>query len=290
MTECPLCQTACPPDARFCPKCGHALAVATPAATPPLLDTEPMPITPPPQAVTPPAAPAQPQLAASSPSKPPAPARRGHGALLGVLIGLALVLLAMIAAGGWWFTHLSNPATPAGTASAKPAPAPIELAPGLNPTDKTLPAKPATDTTASPATASAAQEAERALPPPQAKPAPAPSAAPAPASAIRPAPTSAPAPATPSRPAPAAEPAPQSSSRPVKADPQLIEPIKPAAKPTPAPVPPEVPASSKSAAPASAPAAQPAPAKPASSQSGSNALHDDIVRRKEALKRQMGAE
>lgn len=276
MTECPLCQTACPPDARFCPKCGHALAVATPAATPPLLDTEPMPITPPPQAVTPPAAPAQPQLAASSPSKPPAPARRGHGALLGVLIGLALVLLAMIAAGGWWFTHLSNPATPAGTASAKPAPAPIELAPGLNPTDKTLPAKPATDTTASPATASAAQEAERALPPPQAKPAPAP--------------TSAPAPAAPSRPAPAAEPAPQSSSRPVKADPQLIEPIKPAAKPTPAPVPPEVPASSKSAAPASAPAAQPAPAKPASSQSGSNALHDDIVRRKEALKRQMGVE
>lgn len=282
MTECPLCQTACPPDARFCPKCGHALAVATPAATPPLLDTEPMPITPPPQAVTPPAAPAQPQLAASSPSKPPAPARRGHGALLGVLIGLALVLLAMIAAGGWWFTHLSNPATPAGTASAKPAPAPIELAPGLNPTDKTLPAKPATDTTASPATASAAQEAERALPPPQAKPAPAPSAAPAP--------TSAPTPAAPSRPAPAAEPAPQSSSRPVKADPQLIEPIKPAAKPTPAPVPPEVPASSKSAAPASAPAAQPAPAKPASSQSGSNALHDDIVRRKEALKRQMGVE
>ena len=282
MTECPLCQTACPPDARFCPKCGHALAVATPAATPPLLDTEPMPITPPPQAVTPPAAPAQPQLAASSPSKPPAPARRGHGALLGVLIGLALVLLAMIAAGGWWFTHLSNPATPAGTASAKPAPAPIELAPGLNPTDKTLPAKPATDTTASPATASAAQEAERALPPPQAKPAPAPSAAPAP--------TSAPAPAAPSRPAPAAEPAPQSSSRPVKADPQLIEPIKPAAKPTPAPVPPEVPASSKSAAPASAPAAQPAPAKPASSQSGSNALHDDIVRRKEALKRRMGVE
>lgn len=182
----------------------------------------------------------------------------------------------MIAAGGWWFTHLSNPATPAGTASAKPAPAPIELAPGLNPTDKTLPAKPATDTTASPATASAAQEAERALPPPQAKPAPAP--------------TSAPAPAAPSRPAPAAEPAPQSSSRPVKADPQLIEPIKPAAKPTPAPVPPEVPASSKSAAPASAPAAQPAPAKPASSQSGSNALHDDIVRRKEALKRQMGVE
>lgn len=282
MTECPLCQTACPPDARFCPKCGHALAVATPAATPPLLDTEPMPITPPPQAVTPPAAPAQPQLAASSPSKPPAPARRGHGALLGVLIGLALVLLAMIAAGGWWFTHLSNPATPAGTASAKPAPAPIELAPGLNPTDKTLPAKPATDTAASPATASAAQEAERALPPPQAKPAPAPSAAPAP--------TSAPTPAAPSRPAPAAEPAPQSSSRPVKADPQLIEPIKPAAKPTPAPVPPEVPASSKSAAPASAPAAQPAPAKPASSQSGSNALHDDIVRRKEALKRQMGVE
>lgn len=286
MTECPLCQTACPPDARFCPKCGHALAVATP----PLLDTEPMPAALPPQAATSPAAVTQPPFVASSTAKAPAPARRGHGALLGVLIGLALVLLAMIAAGGWWFTHLSNPATPAGTASAKPAPAPIELAPGLNPTDKTLPAKPATDTTASPATASAAQEAERALPPPQAKPAPAPSTAPAPASAIRPAPTSAPAPAAPSRPAPAAEPAPQSSSRPVKADPQLIEPIKPAAKPTPAPVPPEVPASSKSAAPASAPAAQPAPAKPASSQSGSNALHDDIVRRKEALKRQMGVE
>lgn len=58
MTECPLCQTACPPDARFCPKCGHALAVATP----PLLDTEPMPAALPPQAATSPAAVTQPRL------------------------------------------------------------------------------------------------------------------------------------------------------------------------------------------------------------------------------------
>ena len=33
LTECPLCQTACPPDAPFCPKCGHAWQFCHPAAT-----------------------------------------------------------------------------------------------------------------------------------------------------------------------------------------------------------------------------------------------------------------
>ena len=158
MTECPLLPDRLSARRPFCPKCGHALAVATPAATPPPADTEPMPITPPPQAVTPPAAPAQPQLAASSPSSLRRPPVVAMAPCWGI-DRLALVLLAMIAAGGGGLpicpTWPPRQAQPAG----KPAPAPIELAPGLNPTDKTLPAKPATDTTASPATASAAQEA-----------------------------------------------------------------------------------------------------------------------------------
>lgn len=258
MTECPSCQNHCPPDARFCPKCGQELAATIPATAPPVLNTEPEPIV---------ASPVYTEnLAQAAVTKPAAaPARRSHGTLLGVLIGLALVLLVMVAGGVWWFNHLSSPAHPTSTLAAKPAPTPIELAPGLNPTDKTLPAKPATDNgspKATPAPSSAAQEAEHALPARVEKP----------AAVLAPAP------------APQSEPPANPSSRPVKADPALIEPIKPASKPTPAT---QAPAPMESTA--SKPPAAEAPGKPAGSQ-GSNALHEDIVRRKEALKRQMGVE
>ena len=105
---------------------------------------------------------------------------RGHGAPLGVLIGLALVLLAMIAAaGGWWFTHLSNPATPAGNSQRETGASPIELAPGLNPRQR--PCRPNQPQTPRPAGHGLCRSKKPNVhcPPPQAKPAPAPSAAPA---------------------------------------------------------------------------------------------------------------
>lgn len=179
-----------------------------------------------------------------------------------------------------------NPATPAGTASASPAPAPIELAPGLNPTDKTLPAKPATDTTASPATASAAQEAERALPPPQAcsNLLLHPSAAPAPASAIGP-----PRHRRPLQQPPAGPPRPPACAA-VQQSARQAYTCSRSSRSTGGQT------DSGSGATRSAgvqqarragfsPAAQPPrPSRPAAS--WSNALHDDIVRRQEALKRQ----
>lgn len=193
-------------------------------------------------------------------SKPaPQPARRKHGLLLGVLAGLVLVLLAMIVGGVWWFRQLSQPVSATEAEVVKSIPAPIELAPGLNPTDKTLPIKPKSDNTSS----SAAQErAEDALPPRST------------GSTLS------------GRADPLVEPPPVNlESRPVKADTALIEPVKPTSKSTPVEVSPGVPSSALKEPVVS----KPTPSKPAGNQSGST-LHEDIVRRKEALKRQMGVE
>lgn len=273
MTECPLCQTACPPQAHFCPKCGHALGQVAATPAPPALremvDTL-LPMSGPPAGSVP----------ASSPTASAAPAvRRSSATLLGVLVALVLVLAAMIGGGMLWLSRLSGgPDTPA-NATAKPAPAPIELAPGLNPADKTLPARPPVAGNAS-GPLSAAQEAEQLLPPR--------------------ADTSA-----------ASKPADPGAAARSGQQGHDIAPAKPVVRPAvaaetataPAPVPHETPASSskalagvpKPASPdtrANPPAdATSAPAKPANAQSShGNALHEDILRRKEALKRQMGVE
>ena len=197
-----------------------------PAAAEPM----PMPITPPPQAVHTACCATQPPLAASSPG-PPAPARRGHGALLGSIDQAGLGFAGHDCC-GWVVVYPSvQPSHPGRHSQRKPAPAPIELAPGLNPTDKDPAGQTSHRHHGQPGHGLCRSKAERALPRHQAKPAPAPSAAPA-GKRHSACPTSAPAPA-----APAGPPRPPSLRRspavgPSKADPQLIEPIKPAAKPT----------------------------------------------------------
>lgn len=250
MAECPTCHTPSPDAARFCPACGQAL-IAMPHT---LAEPSEPAVT---MAQVDATAPASVPLA---PTPTPTPPRQSLRWGWWLLAGLFTLLIGLIGGGWLWLEHTASaPLTaPASTAAAAPA-APIELAPGLTlqerqPAEKPSPAAtPAVAASLTPAAASAT------ITPPLTPPAVAVTVAP-----VKPAPTASP---TAASPAPAS---PEANRRQTPAPPsQTFQP------------PPEA------AAPPAAPS--PAPARP-NAQPNTQALHDEILRRKEALKQQMGVE
>lgn len=258
MAECPTCHTPCPDAARFCPACGQALTALPPVLadrTPPTVATL--------QADTAAAVPAAP-LEPSVQPKPPRGSLRWGWWLLGSLFTLLLGLMG----GGWlWLEHTVSAPLPAPASPAAAPAAPIELAPGL-----TLQERRPAETPSPPAAP--------ATPVVSASPAPAPAATPA---SVAPLPAP---PATPPLPAVSVAPAkPALAASPVPASPDANRRQTPAPPSQTFQPPPE--SSTPPAVPAPVPAAAPARANP---QPNTQALHDDILRRKEALKQQMGVE
>lgn len=195
---------------------------------------------------------------ATSPQTPPQRGLRWGWWLLG---GLSALLLGLLGGGWLWLERTASVRLPS-SVSAKVTPAaPIELAPGL-----TLRERQTVETSTSPAPVPAPPPASPALPA-QAAPAPVAPAPVAPAQVTTPAPVA----ALPGKPA-ASQPQvnPEASRR------QALPPSSQTAQ-----LPPE---------PATTAPSAPVPAAAAPSRPDTQALHDEIVRRKEALKRQIGVE
>lgn len=177
------------------------------------------------------------------------------------LLGSLFVLLLGLVGGGWlWLEHTASTPLPAPAKASAVAPAPIELAPGLTLQER----QPAETPSPTPAPVTSASPAAVV---PQAAPA-------ATASSVVPVVPAKPslAPPTPVSPAPASPDAANRRQTPPPPSQTFQPPPEAAALPaTPTPV----------------PAA--APARP-NTQPNTQALHDEILRRKEALKQQMGVE
>lgn len=180
-----------------------------------------------------------------------------------LLAGLFTLLVGLIGGGWLWLEHTASAPLPAPASAAAAAPAaPIELAPGLTLQERRpveTPSQPPATPAVSARPAPAAALATATITPPLAPP-----AVPVTVAPVKPAATASPATASP---APAN---PEANRRQTPAPPsQTFQPPPEAAAPPAAPI--------------------PAPARP-NAQPNTQALHDEILRRKEALKQQMGVE